>query len=201
MMEELRDEDERRAGLVDFGKILGLAEVRAHGASDWDFRDNEKLPFARVWDALTSTMDAHSPAGDITVIDDRRAAELPERWARRGGERKKRRVEAKWSEVADRLAIPAWDMEATFSVGAGMADTYSRMEIPMYMGSNGVLYVGAGDPTPAGTHPGGSTFHTPDAIPEVWREQWGAWATIDNRHEVTVGFANLIVEHSLTIDL
>jgi hypothetical protein len=92
-------------------------------------------------------------------------------------------------------------MEANFSSGGGVADTYSRSEIPLYLGSNAVLYVGAGSPTPGGTHTGGATHHTPDSVPEVWREKWGAWGTIDNRQEVATGFANLVAKHSLTIDL
>lgn len=135
------------------------------------------------------------------VVDDRRAAGLPERWPRRGGERKRRRARAKWNEAVDGLAIPAWDMEATFSRGSGVSDTYSREEIPMYFGSDGVLYVGAGEETPGGTHAGGSTYHTPDSVPEVWHEKWGAWGTIDNRHEITAGFANLVVKYGLDIEI
>ncbi len=92
-------------------------------------------------------------------------------------------------------------MEASFSSGSGISDTYSRQESPMYFGSNSVLYVGAGSQTPGGTHTGGSTYHTPDSVPEVWREKWGAWGTIDNRHEISIGFANLMAKHSLTFSV
>ena len=71
----------------------------------------------------------------------------------------------------------------------------------MYFGSNAVLYVGAGSRTPGGTHTGGSTYRTPDSVPGVWHEKWGAWGTIDNRHEISIGFANLIAKHSLAISL
>jgi hypothetical protein len=160
-----------------------------------------KVPFSQVWGRVAQAVLGLSPPADIMVVDDRRAAELPERWPRRGGERKRRRVEARWNEAADELAIPAWDMEACFSSGSGVADTYSRQETPMYFGSNGVLYVGAGSQTPSGTHAGGSTYHTPESVPEAWREKWGAWGTIDNRQEIAGGFANLAVRYALTVDL
>jgi hypothetical protein len=201
MIDEMKEDDERRAGLIDFGRILALAEVRARGASDCVFRGEGKVHFALIWDAVTRGIGKLSPAAELMIVDDCRADELPERWPRGGGERMRKRVEAKWGDAADRLAIPAWDMEATFSEGSGIADTYSRLEIPMYLGANGVLYVGAGEQTPAGTRAGGSTFHTPDSLPEVWHEQWQARGTIDNRHEAAAGFANLVVKHSLMIDL
>lgn len=176
------------------GKVTARDQGKADSAA-------AKVPFGRVWDLVTEALLAQNPSADLMVVDDLRTAELPARWPKRGGERKRRRVEAKWNEAADKLAIPAWDMEATFSRGSGIADTYSRAEVPMYFGSNGVLYVGAGEQTPGGTNAGGSTFHTPDSVPEVWHEKWGAWGTIDNRHEVAAGFANLVVKHRLEIDI
>jgi hypothetical protein len=178
---EAEEERDRESGLVAF-----------QGA---------KVSFARLWDLATQAMLALNPPADVMVVDARRSAELPERWPRRGGERKRRRAEAKWTEAADGLAIPAWAMEANFSRGSGVADTYSRSEIPLYLGGNAMLYVGAGSQTPGGTYTGGATHHTPDSVPEVWHEKWGAWGTIDNRQEVASGFANLATKHSLTIDL
>lgn len=193
-------------GLIDFRGLVDEARERQGVTEDdataWAPNQGaEKIPFGRAWDLVTLAILTRNPSADIMVIDDRRVAELPERWPRRGGERKRRRVEAKWNEAADGLAIPAWDMEAEFSSGSGVADTYSREETPMYFGSNGVLYVGAGSQTPGGTHTGGRTHHTSDSVPEVWREQWGAWGTIDNRGEIATGFANLVAKHSLAIEL
>ncbi len=195
---EAEEERDRRAGLIDFRELVHKAGGTLNGDED---HSSAKVPFSRVWDRVAKAILELNPSADIMVVDDLRAAELPDRWPRRGGERKRRRVEAKWNEAADRLAISAWDMEASFSSGSGIADTYSRQESPMYFGSNAVLYVGAGGQTPGGTHAGGSTYHTPDSIPEVWHEKWGAWGTIDNRHEISIGFANLVAKHSLTISL
>jgi hypothetical protein len=212
---EAEEEQGRRIGLIDFRELVNDARKRreswAGGATTGNdgetdlapgsgFEHHARVPFGRVWDLVAGAILTRSPPADIMVIDGRRVAELPERWPKRGGERRKRRFEARWNEAADKLAIAAWDLEASFSSGSGIADTYSRQETPMYFGSNGVLYVGAGSQTPLGTHAGGTTHHTPDSVPEVWHEKWGAWGTIDNCHEIATGFANLVVKHSLTID-
>jgi len=193
---EAEEDRDRQIGLIPFRELVAAAAGDRSAASQ---AGTDKVPFDRVWEQVAQAILSRNPPPDLTVVDDRRSDELPERWPRRGGERKKRRYEARWNEAADALAIPAWDMEATFSSGSGIADTYSRVETPMYFGSNGLLYVGSGSQTPGGTHSGDRTFHTPSSIPEVWREQWGAWGTIDNRREVAVGFANLVVKHDLEV--
>lgn len=199
---EAQEEHDRQIGLVDFRGLVTQATGRRQATGETTpALDVQKVPFGLIWERVTQAILARNPSADIMVVDDLRAAELPERWPKRGGERKRRRVEAKWNEAADKLAIPAWDMEASFSSGGGVADTYRRQETPMYFGSNGVLYVGSGSTTPDGTHTGGVTFHTPESVPDVWHEKWGAWGTIDNRGEVATGFANLVVKHSLPIDL
>lgn len=198
-MREAEEDRDRLAGLIPFRELIEEAEGQQRPAGQ--ALPADKLPFDRVWDQVTQAILRRNPPPDLMIVDAHRADELPERWPRRGGERKKRRYEAQWNEAADALAIPAWDMEATFSSGSGIADTYSRNETPMYFGSNGVLSVGAGSKTPGGTHEGGWTHQSPASIPEVWHEKWGAWGVIDNRREVAVGFANLVTKYGLEIDV
>lgn len=195
---EAAEERDRQAGLIPFRKLLTAAAGDHNAASE---AGTDKVHFDRIWEQVAQAILSGGCPPDLMMVDDRRSDQLPERWPKRGGERKKQRYEARWNEAADALAIPAWDMEATFSSGSGIADTYSRLETPMYFGSNGLLYVGRGSQTPAGTHSGGRTYPTPSSIPEIWEEKWGAWGTIDNRREVAVGFANLVVKHGLEIGI
>jgi hypothetical protein len=169
-------------GLVDVGGSLGPA-----GQSG-------RLPLRGVWVAVSAAIRVKGPPADIMVLDDGRLEELPSRWPRpRGWKRKQERSLAEWNAAVDRLAVPAWDTGATLRSGSGIADTFSVDEHPLYLGSNDVLYCNPARPTPNGTYAEWeASYRSADDVPGAWSSKWAYGKPFYPRQEVAEALVNLV---------
>jgi hypothetical protein len=193
---------EREAGLINFRALVpdGPADPNSPPVDD-PATETFRLP--QIWAAVSAALLTASPPSDRMILDDHRLEELPLRWPpTHNRQRKQQRELARWEDAVDRLAIPAWDMEATFRRGGGVADTYSITEYAMYFGANGVLYCGPRRPTAAGTFAEWEvSYHSADTVPGAWRPEWGVGDPYYGDREVAKGFASLVARHDLQVDL
>ena len=155
-----------------------------------------------IWLAVLKGLLSRRPPHSIMILDALRLDKLPSRMPEGRGWRRSHH-NARWNKAADGIAIPAWDMLATFNIGGWGGETYRVAPYEMYFGSNGVVYCDPTVPESNETHAvWRASFSSAEEVPGVWRpEVTGTHAdTFDGRREVAVGFARLVARHSLEID-
>ncbi len=163
-----------------------------------------KQVLGQIWTAVTEAMNNKGFPADVMIVDERRKNELPPRWPEPRRAKKRQHFIETWNEIADGLAVPAWDMRAGHWNGnGGVSDTYSVVQHHMYLGGNAVLYCGLSDDgrTPNDTYTGYAySYLNASDVPGKWYPEWGA-GSYDGREDVVKGLVNLAVEHSLDIDI
>jgi len=185
---QVREENSTRKheqGLVKVGSFLGS------GSHDgW-------LPLSTVWSTVVNALKESEPPGDIMILDEGRIGELPSRWPPISGWFVGQRT-ARWETAVDHLALPAWDTKKGLMVGGGIADTFSIDSHPFYLGRNGVLYCGPGNPTPNGTKAEWiSSYQSPTDIHGAWTAKWMPYGTYYPRQEVADALISLLTIHGL----
>jgi hypothetical protein len=171
---------------------LGLVEAGGSPGADGQ---PAKVPLRDVWVAVCAAITAKSPPADAMILDLDRLDQLPSRWPPSGGWMKGRRL-ARWNGAVDERAIPGWDTQATLQIGSGIADTFGIEHLPLYLGSNGVLYAAPRRPTPNGTLAEWQAgYRSADDVPGPWTAKWLPYGSYYPRQEVADAFASLAALH------